>query len=247
MLRRHQRGPLRSFAVLARFGVDVVTLLPKLFGIYPRECNICGRVGKMLAFGQPPRFDVRCRRCGSLERHRLEAIWLRLNQGAVVDKRVLHFAPESVVSEMLRPTARNYIGADLDGRRGDTALDVENIALGDTSVDLIVCNHVLEHVDDAKTLHEFYRVLAPGGIALLMFPLIEGWSDTYENPLVRSKTERALHFGQWDHVRYYGSDVRERIRSAGFELTEFTAQEPEVSRFALGRGEKIFVARKPLP
>jgi SAM-dependent methyltransferase len=246
MLRRHERGSLRSFAVLARFGVDFVTLWPKLFGVYPRECNICGRVGKMLAFGQPPRFDARCRKCGSLERHRLQAMWLKRNPDAVDNKRVLHFAPESVISGMLRPKARDYIGADLDGRRAERALNMEEIALGDETIDLIVCNHVLEHVNDAKALKEFYRVLVPGGRALLMFPVIEGWNETYENPLVQSAKERTLHFGQWDHVRFYGRDVRERIRSTGFELTEFTSQEPEVMRLALSRGEKIFIARKPL-
>jgi SAM-dependent methyltransferase len=246
MLRRHEQGPLRSFAVIARFGVDLLTLLPRLFGVYPRECNICGRVGKMLAFGQPPRFDARCRKCGSLERHRLEAMWFRLNPSTVEDKRVLHFAPESVISGILRPKARSYIGADLDGQRADTALNMENIALGDGSIDLIVCNHVLEHVDDAKALKEFHRVLIPGGMALLMFPVVEGWAGTYENPLVKGSRDRTLHFGQYDHVRYYGHDVRDRIRSAGFELTEFTAEEPEVLRLGLSRGEKIFIATKPL-
>jgi SAM-dependent methyltransferase len=245
MLRRHERGPLRSFAVLARFGYDFVTLGPKLFGVYPRECNICGRVGRMLAFGVPPRLDARCRRCGSLERHRLEALWFRLNEGAIAGKRVLHFAPESVISELLRPKARSYIGADLDGRRAESALNMEDIALADGAVDLIVCNHVLEHVNDAKALKEFYRVLSPGGILVLMFPIVEGWSKTYENPQVESARDRVLHFGQWDHVRYYGYDVRDRIRSVGFELTEFTAQEPDVTRLSLARGEKVFVATKP--
>jgi SAM-dependent methyltransferase len=246
MLRRHERGALRSLAVLARFGVDVLTLWPKLFGVYSRECNICGRVGKMLAFGQPPRLDARCRKCGSLERHRLQAMWLRLNPQAVDGKTVLHFAPESVISEILRPKAKSYIGADLDGRRAETALNMENIALADESIDLIVCNHVLEHVDDARALREFLRVLVPGGTALLMFPVVEGWNKTYENPDIRSAKDRTLHFGQWDHVRYYGRDVRGRIESAGFELAEFTAQEPEVIRFGLSRGEKTFIARKPL-
>ncbi len=63
---------------------------------------------------------------------------------------------------------------------------------------------------------------------------------------MESPSDRNLHFGQPDHVRYYGYDVRNRIRSVGFELTEFTAQEPEVTRLALARGEKIFIARKPL-
>ncbi len=245
MLRRHQSGPLRSFAVLARFGVDAVKLWPKLFGVHPRECNICGRVGRFLAFGMPPRFDARCPKCGSLERHRLEAIWLGQNKAIIANNTVLHFAPESVLSELLLPVARKYIAADLDGRRGATVLNMENIALDDASVDLIVCNHVLEHVDDAKALSEFYRVLSPGGIALLMFPVIEGWSRTYENPQVATERDRIVHFGQADHIRFYGQDVRERIRAAGFELTEFTAEEPEVTRLALARGEKVFVARKP--
>jgi SAM-dependent methyltransferase len=246
MLRRHESGPLRRFAVLARFGLDFVTLGPKLFGVYPRECNICGRVGRMLAFGVPPRLDARCPRCGSLERHRLQAMWFALNQRAIEGKRVLHFAPESVISELLRPTAGRYIGADLDGRRAESALNMEDIALPDGSVDLIVCNHVLEHVNDAKALKEFYRVLNPGGILVLMFPIIEGWSKTYENPTVETSKDRVLHFGQWDHVRYYGYDVRDRIRSAGFALTEFTAQEPDVTRLSLARGEKVFIATKSL-
>ena len=177
----------------------------------------------------------------------MEAIWLRLNQAAIDVKRVLHFAPESVLSEMLRPKSRKYIGADRDGRRADTALNMENIAFDDASIDLIVCNHVLEHVGDARALREFYRVLGPGGIALLMFPVVEGWSHTYENPQVESMRDRALHFGQWDHVRYYSYDVRERIQSAEFELTEFTAQEPQVTRLALVRGGKLSVVTNPVP
>jgi SAM-dependent methyltransferase len=157
----------------------------------------------------------------------------------------VHFAPESIIAGLVRPLARHYINADLDGRRADCALNIENIALENASVDLIICNHVLEHVDDETALREFHRVLVPGGIAMLMFPVVEGWSHTYENSLMHSRADRTLHFGQWDHVRYYGNDVRQRIRSAGFELTEFTAEEPDVAHFGLARGEKLFLAMKP--
>jgi SAM-dependent methyltransferase len=119
-------------------------------------------------------------------------------------------------------------------------MEVENNAF-----DLIICSHVLEHVDDRKALREMLRVLRPGGIALLMTPVVEGWSETYENPNVDFPKDRVLHFGQDDHVRYFGADIRDRIKSAGFELEEFTAVEPDVSRYSLIRGENLFIARKP--
>jgi predicted SAM-dependent methyltransferase len=108
----------------------------------------------------------------------------------------------------------------------------------------VLCSHVLEHVDDAKALKEIHRVLRPGGIALIMLPLIEGWERTYENPQIMRPGERALHFGQGDHLRAYGRDVRERIRSAGFALNEFTAEGSDVAKHGLLAGEKLFIARR---
>jgi hypothetical protein len=78
-----------------------------------------------------------------------------------------------------------------------------------------------------------------------MLPVIEGWAKTYENPKVTSPEERKRHYGQADHVRYYGADVRMRIRAAGFALEEFTAEGEDVLTYALQRGEKVFIARKP--
>jgi hypothetical protein len=88
-------------------------------------------------------------------------------------------------------------------------------------------------------------VLKPGGVALIMLPVIEGWARTYENPQVISPEDRKRHYGQADHVRYYGADVRGRITAAGFALEEFTAEGPDVLTYALQRGEKVFIARKP--
>ena len=244
MLRRHQGGPLRSLAVWIHFGYYLVVLLPSLFGGFPRTCNICGRSGRFLAFGTPPRLDARCSRCGALERHRLQALWVAQNAEKFRGKTVVHFAPEFAISELLRPLSARYIAADLDARRADLVLDLEDISLDDNSVDIILCNHVLEHVDDRRALNEFHRVLKPRGLVLLMFPIVEGWDHTYENEAIKNSKERSLHFGQYDHVRYYGSDVRSRIIEAGFELTEFTAEEPDVSRYGLIRGEKLFIAKK---
>ncbi len=79
----------------------------------------------------------------------------------------------------------------------------------------------------------------------LMTPVVEGWAETYENPAITTPKLRRLHFGQHDHVRYYGRDVRDRIRAPGFALTEVTAVEPDVLTYGLNRGETLFIATKP--
>jgi hypothetical protein len=78
-----------------------------------------------------------------------------------------------------------------------------------------------------------------------MLPVIEGWSRTYENAAAVTPADRMRHYGQSDHVRYYGADVRDRIRSAGFRLDEFTAEGEDVLTYGLARGEKVFIATKP--
>jgi SAM-dependent methyltransferase len=228
---------------LERIGL-AVSVLVKLGGGHPRSCPICGFHGRFVAFGNPPRYDARCGRCGSLERHRLLRLWLERELDDQSLGRVLHFAPEPALTRILSERAAHYLSADIEPGKGDLVLDLERIALPSGSVDTLVCSHVLEHVNDEAALQEMFRVLAPGGLSVLMVPVVEGWAATYENPSV-SGAERTLHFGQADHVRYYGADFRERVRRPGFILTEFTATEPDVSRFGLVRGEKVFVARKP--
>ena len=219
-------------------------VVSSLRGILPRECSICGYKGRFRAFGIPPRLDAMCPECKSLERHRLLSL-LVTERPNIVTGKVLHFAPEPSVTRFVKPLAGSYITADVDGRRADLALDIENMSsVEEHSFDLIVCSHVLEHVDDGRALREMHRILRPGGTALLMTPVIEGWAKTYENPSVTSREGRVAHFGQSDHVRYYGSDLRDRITSAGFMLEEFTAEEPKVLRYGLRRGEKVFIARK---
>ncbi|UVC14717.1 class I SAM-dependent methyltransferase [Mesorhizobium onobrychidis] len=209
-----------------------------------RECNVCGYVGNFKAFGFPSRLDARCPQCNSLERHRLFKMWFDENKDRIASKSALHFAPETAVTSFLKPLVSKYVTADLYASLAEIVLNIEAIDLPDNSFDLVICSHVLEHVDDRKALREMHRILTPGGIALLMTPVIEGWPETYENPAITSPQDRALHYGQFDHVRYFGSDIRARITDAGFALSEYTAVEPYVHKHALTRGEKIFVASK---
>ena len=212
---------------------------------FARICNVCGYRGRFRAAGKPRRIDARCPQCGSAERYRLLALWLDRHGGFLREAHVLHFAPEAGLAAMLKTRIGRYESADIAPGRADRVLDIEAIAAPDASYDCVVCSHVLEHVDDAKALGEIYRVLKPAGTALIMLPVIEGWAATYENPQVTSPEDRKRHYGQSDHVRYYGADVRMRMRAPGFRLEEFTAEGPDVLTYALQRGEKVFVATKP--
>lgn len=208
-------------------------------------CPCCGRTSKFSPFGLANRPGAACVPCGSLERHRL--LKLALDRGLVTfrGKRVLHFAAEASIAAFVRsdrPAA--YVSADIEQGRCDKVVDIERMDIEDGAFDVIICSHVLEHVDDYKALGEFFRVLSPGGIAIIMIPIIEGWSSSYENPSISSPSMRELHFGQNDHVRYYGADVRERIVQAGFELTEFTADGVDSVKYGLLRGETVFIAHK---
>ena len=215
-------------------------------GIFPRTCPLCGHTGLFAMFGHPPRFDARCGTCGSLERHRQSALWFLRNDVFGPDHRVLHFAPERQLTAMIRPEVAVYETADLSPRLDVTHhVAIEETGLPDASYHRIVCNHVLEHVDDRRALAEMFRLLVPGGIAFVMTPVVEGWAETYENPAITQPRDRLLHFGQNDHVRLYGRDIRDRIRAAGFELSEFVAVEPDVARYGLVRGETLFIARRP--
>jgi SAM-dependent methyltransferase len=177
-------------------------------------------------------------------RDRLFKLWLDANGDHLKATDLLHFAPERGLGALIKPLAKSYISADITKGRAEKQIDIENMAFDDQSFDVVLCSHVLEHVDDRKALEEIHRVLRPGGYALIMLPLVEGWARTYENPAISTADDRALHFGQHDHVRYYGSDVRNRIKAAGFELSEFTPDGREVAEYGLLAGEKLFIARR---
>lgn len=238
---RGRKAPVKSIQTR----IDRVAAAAR--GVFPRTCPICGHQGMFTMFGHPPRYDAGCPKCGSLERHRLTALYLQRHPDLFQPQhRVLHFAPERQLAGLIRDKVGSYETADLSPRLTTThQVNIEDTGLPSDHYDRIVCNHVLEHVDDSKALAEMFRILRPGGIALLMTPVIEGWAKTYENPAVTDPRGRLLHFGQNDHVRMYGRDIRDRIRAPGFLLAEFVAEEPDVAAHGLIRGETLFIATKP--
>ena len=127
----------------------------------------------------------------------------------------------------------------------DLKLNLKSIDLQDCSVDLILSNHVLEHVDYAKASKELSRILRSNGVLLCMVPIIESWLTTHENSDIATDEKRILHFGQEDHVRLYGRDLRDRITKGGFSLRkEITAQGEDMIRYCLVTGENVFILHK---
>jgi hypothetical protein len=212
--------------------------------LHRRECNICGFRGLFHPHGWPIRPEARCPSCRALERHRLAKLWFDQQPHAFRGKRVLHFAPEPAVRRFIEPVAAEYVTADIKPGRADLQLDIEALAVPDASFEVVICSHVLEHVDDKLALSHVNRILKPGGFAVIMTPVVEGWARTFENPGISDPDEREFHFGQADHRRIFGADIRSRIAQAGFRVEEFTADGLATSRYGIGRGAKIFIASR---
>jgi SAM-dependent methyltransferase len=212
---------------------------------FVRSCPLCGYSGEFAPVGTPPRLDGMCPSCNSRERHRLFKLWLDREKPITKDHRVLHFAPEGVLKPVVQPLAGSYVTADFMAPGVDLRLNIEALDLADGSFDVILAHQILEHVDHHKALAECFRVLSAGGMMIATTPIIEAWDKTYVNPAITARRDRVLHFGQADHSRYFGRDLKDDMRAAGFDLVEYVSQEPDVSTHALIRGETLFILTKP--
>lgn len=187
----------------------------------------------------------------SLERHRL--LWLYLQNKTdffSAEKKVLHFAPEQAFYKRFRNLKHlDYTTTDLLSPLADVKADICNLPFEDNTYDIILCNHVLEHIpDDTKAMHELYRVLKPNGMAILQIPQDLNRKTTFEDDSITDKKERAEIFGQYDHVRIYGRDYFDKLRNIGFNVEEvdYTASlsKEEILKYCLAEGEIIPVAYK---
>ena len=163
---------------------------------------------------------------GAKKRQRL--VWLYLkNELQILSKpmTLLHVAPEQPYLEILRKQEHiDYRPVDkmVDGysnQKGVRNMDLTNLEFEDSRFDCVICNHVLEHIpDDTSAISEMYRVLKQGGVAVVTVPIDENREITYESAGITSPKERVKHFGQWDHVRWYAPDIKERFENAGFDV-----------------------------
>jgi len=215
------------------------------------ECPCCG--ASFRRFRDLNGADRLCWSCGSLERHR--SLWLALDRHPELTRAgisILHVAPEAMLAERFRTIPDvTYVAGDLHGDFGPEKIDVTNLRFGDATFDVVMCNHVLEHVpDDRRAMREIARVLKPGGTAILLVPDVSA-DLTDEDPAVVDPAERRRRFGQFDHLRRYGWDYVGRLREAGLDVD---VERPEsivpselVERYRLrkyGEVEPIFVCHR---
>ncbi|HET8884979.1 MAG TPA: class I SAM-dependent methyltransferase [Salinimicrobium sp.] len=188
----------------------------------------------------------------SLERHRLLWLYLQKTDFFSGSKKVLHFAPEQAFYKRFRKMKNlDYTTTDLNSPLADVKADICDLPFKNEEFDYIFCNHVLEHIpDDTKAMQEIFRILKPGGTAILQIPQDLNREKTFEDNSITDPKERAKIFGQYDHVRVYGRDYFAKLRQIGFQVKEvdLTAQlsEAEIDRYRLAKGEIIPVCEKPI-
>ncbi|MDG1451413.1 MAG: methyltransferase domain-containing protein [Polaribacter sp.] len=189
----------------------------------------------------------------SLERHRLMWLFLKNETSFFTSSKnikTLHIAPEQCFLKIFKKQKNlDYITSDLESPIADVKADICNLPFKDDSFDVVFCNHVLEHIpDDKKAMQELFRVLKKGGFGVFQIPQDMSRENTFEDASITDKEERTKIFGQYDHVRVYGRDYFNKLRSVGFKVDEVDYTQritpEELDRFCLMKNEILPVCYK---
>ena len=189
----------------------------------------------------------------SLERHRLMWLFLKDNTNfftAAKKLKVLHIAPEQCFLDIFRKQQNlNYITSDLESPIADVKADICDLPFKENEFDVVFCNHVLEHIsNDTKAMQELYRVLKPGGFGIFQIPQDLSKAITFADNTITDRKERAKLFGQYDHVRVYGRDYFDKLRSIGFKVDEVDYTKKitleKIEKYCLMRNEILPVCYK---
>lgn len=229
------------------------------------ECPVCNsKIGKFVPGGidvdviknlniiGAGRFENQmCPVCKAFNRDRLLALFLKRKTDIYENNvKLLHVAPEKGIQLGLRKTKNiDYISADLDSELADIKMDITDIQYPDNSFDVVICNHVLEHIpEDRKAMSEIARILRPDGWAILQVPISYLIEKTIEDFSIVDPKEREIRFGQNDHVRVYASDYMERLIESGLDISLISTSEyledQEIIRFGVIKEENIFFCTK---
>lgn len=224
------------------------------------ECSICEqKYITFLPFGlKHKRPNALCLNCFSLERHRL--IWLFFkNKTTLLNSKtrikLFHVAPESAFFEHFRKNKMiDYYPVDLfeEGYsypKGTINMDITAIKFENESFDVVICNHVLEHIpDDKKAVSELQRILKKDGWAIILVPIERDLEHTFEDSSITDPKEREEAYGQSDHVRQYGMDYASRLEESGFKVTvnkfNETFSRDEKFRYGLPKDTDIYYCTK---
>jgi len=199
------------------------------------------------------RLNMRCPSCYSLDRERLIYLYLISKTRLFYENKIfkiLHVAPEKNLQKVLAVHPNiDYFSVDLDSPVATIKMDITKIGWKENSFDIIICNHVLEHIaDDQIAMSELYRVLRPKGWAILQVPISLSLNKTYEDPRIITPKEREQAFGQKDHVRIYARDYKDRLECAGFSVEVYnfakTLGDSIAYRYAVQTNENLYICSK---
>jgi SAM-dependent methyltransferase len=189
--------------------------------------------------------NFECPACGCHDRERHLCLYLQASGllSALAGARVLHVAPEQHLQRLITQAApAEYVLGDLSPTRAEVRrIDLMDIDASDESFDLVIANHVLEHViDDARSLREIFRVLRPDGKAILQTPYASLLPSKFEDASIISEDARLEAYGQEDHCRLYGADFSDFVASFGFspETATHTSLLPTVDARRMGVNAK---------
>jgi SAM-dependent methyltransferase len=204
----------------------VRSALGQLWYGYPKnvQCNLCEWQGRRF-LSDSWHEHIKCPKCGSDVRQRLFIAAIQEIEGLSIqklikDKDVLHFAPESALSLLLRGNAARYVTADFLRTDCDFSLDMSDMPeMKDASFDAVIAFDVLEHVPDYRmAIHEVHRVLSRGGWGIFTVPQKDNLKATLEDPAIVTAEDRERNYGQWDHLRIFGADFSAVLERAGFKM-----------------------------
>ncbi len=181
-------------------------------------CTVCSNGNKK--FIKIPDGDLLCPFCGS--RSRTRRMYSFLNENNLITGKVLHFSPSRSVYRLLKKNKNiSYFSTDYEDEFiAEHRYDITQIPVENDFFDLVICYHILEHIeDDGKAMRELFRVLKTGGTCIIQTPFKEG--DIYEDPSKKTAKERLLAFGQEDHLRIYSVEgLQKRLKDNGFQNVE---------------------------
>jgi predicted SAM-dependent methyltransferase len=197
------------------------------------------------------RLNATCPHCYSSDRERLIYLYLKNKTNLFYENlKLLHVAPEENLQKILMVwTNIDYVSADLDSPLAMIKMDITKIPYKDNSFNVVICNHVLEHIpNDRQAMSDLYRVLKPGGWAILQVPISLSLDRTYEDPTTTAPDEREERFGQSDHVRIYAKDYKDRLENVGFTVDVYSFREEfgdsTINKYALAKDEDLYLASK---
>lgn len=239
--------------LLIRLSYPFKKVAPLLYKGNNVECPVCERsYSKFLAYGAKNRDGVLCPGDLTLERHRL--MWLYLKDFSNFFKaeklKVLHIAPEQCFHKKFQAQKNlDYLTADLVSPIADMHFDLHQIPLEDNRFDVVFCNHVMEHVDDPiQCMKELYRVMKPGGWAIIQVPQDVDRAETFYDPAITSPEDREKYYWQKDHLRLFGMDYPSYLEKAGFRVEVFDKESKigaeKIKRYRLMEKEILYIFHK---